>query len=111
LDINYELIWEGEPTDVRICSGGHEGVLYRHSHKETKKNEDETYTVTEVFEEYLHGFQGDTTVWGEDDCLISQTESSCEFYDYVLWVPDVIKIEKDKHGDIHLTIKFRRVLS
>ena len=106
--VNYDLVWEGKPSDIKISSGGHEGVVYRHSHRELKKNEDNTYESTEIFDEFLKGFQGDTTIWGIDEHLISQTESTCEFYDYDLWVPHVIKIETDERGDLHLTVDFKK---
>lgn len=102
----FKLIWEGKPSDIHINSGGPEGVVARHSHREWKKNRDNTYEVTEIFDEFFIGFQGDTTIWGSDERLISQVESSCEFYDYDLWVPSVVKIETDDNGDLHLTIPF-----
>ncbi len=105
---NNEILFEsaGKPTRFIISSGEHDGYVKYHSHRETVDNGDGTFTATDIFETVLSPFQGDVSIWGIDDHAICTIGSTYEYYDYDLTLDGVTRIEKDIHGDLHITVIF-----
>ena len=100
-------IWEGKPASFHIHSGEDDGYVSRHAGRETIDNKDGTFTQNEVFENFLPKFQGDLFLFSKDEDFIGEIEFTCEHYDYVVHLYDVIMVEQRERGGLEITINLQ----
>jgi len=102
-----KFIWNGKASSFHIHSGEYDGYVNRHSGREIIDNGDGTFTQNELFEEFLPQFQGDIFLFSKDDFFIGEIESTCEYYDYVVHLQEVIKVEQRESGGLEITINYQ----